>query len=561
MVIDLRSRKALLLTLLASLAMAVFARSNAASAQECRRMCLVGEVRDANGCCAPAATPPPEIRCPAGTSWNPTQRACVGRRVCPAGSHPVGGLCVADAVACPPGTRREDGACVSEITCPPQARLEGNRCVTDVTCPTGTTLTNGTCVSQDVTCPAGTTRQEGIGCVAPPACPPNAQFVAGRGCVGAVTCPMMTHLEADACVPDHVCLDGQQWSEGQCRSVCSAIEHSRWDGERRSCVCEQGFRADGNGCVQHAESAQCPDGSHRENNQCVSDVICPDGFRFEQGRGCIDRVAEDRARQQQEEHAREERFRRNELAREEREAAERRWGRGPGVQLSGGGGYMFFMIPNAYRAYTIAADPNTTLTSFDAAAAWNGPTATGALTFISGDLSLTGSYTFSPSSSWVTGNTPTVCPTTGPLNRMVGERTFCVQLPAMHLAMLDLGQQGVGPRHAWRVGVGLGWEFSGSALAAQLSYRSTFRIAAGFFVAVDIRLLGMIRFVTEEFTSHLARRLNELTGVPNGWSASESLPELNASMMPTGNTNKTDFGAPGVGGGVNGTVLLGYSFQ
>lgn len=518
-------------------------------------MCLVGEVRDANGCCGAAAAAAPEIRCPAGTTWNATQRACIGRRVCPVGSHPSAGQCIADAVACPPGTRREEGACISEITCPPGARLQGNRCVTDVTCPPATTLTNGQCVSQDVTCPAGTTRQEGLGCVAPPACPPNSQLVEGRGCVGAITCPAMTHLEGDACVPDHVCLDGQQWTEGECRSVCLSIEHSRWDGERRSCVCEEAFIAEGSGCVARPPAQQCPEGAHRENNQCVSDVICPDGFRFEQNRGCLDQSAEREAARQRDERAREERFRRSELAREERENVERRWSRGPGAQLWGGGGYQFIYMPNAWRAITFTPGPDAPTASNDAAAVWNGPVVTGGATFISGDLSLSGSYTYAPGSVWQSGAASAPCPSVAnPTDRSTGGSGFCVSSSAMHLAMLDLGQQGVGPRHAWRFGFGLGYEFSGASFAGQFSYRSTIRIAAGFFVAIEARLLGMLRFAPSGIVESPAFENSELLSVPAGWLHDRSAP--NGAMV-----NEIKRGSPGVGGGGNIAVLLGYSFH
>ena len=140
---------------------------------------------------------------------------------------------------------RRDGQCVSQITCPAGSRLENNRCVSDVTCPTGTTYTNGACVSQDVTCPAGTTRRPEGGCVATPTCPANTQYVEGRGCLAPITCPPLSHLDGERCVPDHVCVEGEQYIDGRCQSVCASIAHSRWDGERRSCVCDEGFRAQG----------------------------------------------------------------------------------------------------------------------------------------------------------------------------------------------------------------------------------------------------------------------------------------------------------------------------
>jgi hypothetical protein len=288
-------------------------------------------------------------------------------------------------------------------------------------------------------------------------------------------------------------------------------------------------------------------------------VICPDGFRFELNRGCIDQNAEREAARQREEHLREERFRRSELAREEREIAERRWAHGPGVQVWAGGGYQFFYMPNAYRAVTVnMASPNAVTHSTDGAAVWNGGIVTAGATFISGDLSLMGLYTFAPGSAWQTGaadpNRP--CPTPDRTMTTLSVDGFCVESSPMHLVMLDLGQQGVGPRHAWRVGVGVGYEIVGGSLASHFSYRSTIRIAAGFFVAIEARLLGMIRFAPETVVDRMALRRSELSGVPAGWSVTSDL--INPATM---STNKIELGTPGLGGGGNVSLLLGYSFH
>lgn len=528
-----------------------------ALAQECRRMCLVGEVRDANGCCGPAATAPPTVRCPAGTSWNESQRACVGRRVCPSGSHPEGSRCVADAVACPPGTDRRDGQCVLQISCPTGSRLEGSRCVSDVTCPAGTTLTNGACVSQDVTCPSGTTRRPEGGCVATPTCPAGTQFVEGRGCVAPLVCPPLTHVDGDHCAPDHVCVEGEQWIDGACRSVCASITHSRWDGERRSCVCNEGFRAEAGQCT--AVSARCPEGSHTEGSQCVADVVCPDGYRYQAGRGCIDPLAEARAAAERIAGQREDAARREQLRREEEERRVTRWGRGPGVQLSAGGGFQFVYMPNAY-----AAGPPTSPTAVEARstaqAAWLNGVVTGTASVIVNDFSLSVAYTWGPGSTWQTPSPsgfgvadsrpcPNPSQATSSARRMDGG--WCVQTVPMHVLMLDVGQQGVGPRHAWRIGLGAGWEFGSGALASQLSYRSTIKLVAGLFLAVDVRALFFVRLLENNVTQMNSVISREVLQTPAGFDRDVELPGL----------ARVQAGTPPVGVGGALTLSLGYSIH
>jgi hypothetical protein len=531
-----------------------------ASAQECRRTCLVGEVRDANGCCGAAQAPPPTVRCPAGTTWNEQQRACIGRRVCPSGSHPEGSRCVADAVACPPGTERRDGQCMSQITCPEGSRLDGNRCVTDVTCPSGTVLTNGACVSQDVTCPAGTTRRPEGGCVATPTCPPNTQFVEGRGCVAPLVCPPLHHVDGDHCAPDHVCVEGEQWIEGQCRSVCSAITHSRWDGERRSCVCDAGFRAESGQCVASVvQTNRCPEGSHVEGASCVADVVCPDGYRYQANRGCIDPTLEARVAAERATQAEEERLRRAQLAREEAERRATRWGHGPGVQLSAGGGYQFVYFPNAYVAGFAMTTTDSNRAIHTGQAAYNNGVVSGAATLIAGDLSLSAIYTYGSGNTWASGHTtdPRPCPDpsqmTGSVTR--SDAGWCITTAPMHLAVLDVGQQGVSDRHAWRVGLGVGWEFSGGALATQLSYRSTIRLVAGLFVAIDVRGLFLLRLLTNDPAAAGSLGNREVSQVPSGW-------DRQMSTMPMGGGINTVVAAsPPFGIGGQAVVSLGYSIH
>jgi hypothetical protein len=521
-------------------------------------MCLVGEVRDNNGCCGPAATAPPSVRCPAGTTWNESQRACIGRRVCPSGSHPEGSRCVADAVACPPGTQRVDGQCLSQITCPAGSRLDGSRCVSDVTCPQGTTLTNGACVSNDVTCPAGTTRRPEGGCVATPTCPQGTQFVEGRGCVAPLVCPPLTHADGERCVPDHVCVEGEQWIDGACRSVCASITHSRWDGERRSCVCNEGFRAEAGQCAA-AAAERCAEGSHAEGGHCVADVVCPDGYRYQAGRGCIDPAAEARAAAERIARQREDRARLEQERRDEEERRATRWGRGPGVQLSAGGGYQFVYMPNAYVAGrptgpSSLADPST------AQAAWSNGIVTGAASLILGDLSLALAYTWGPGSPWPTrspegvGTTdtrpcPTSDPPTSPITRTDGG--WCVVTAPMHLLMLDVGQQGVGPRHAWRIGLGAGWDFGGGALASQLSYRSTIKIVAGLFVAIDVRGLFLVRLLENNVTQMNSLIGREVLQTPMGFNRDVEVPGV----------SRVQASSPPVGVGGAFTVSLGYSIH
>lgn len=541
-----------------------------AVAQECRRTCLVGEVRDHNGCCVPASVEPPTVRCPAGTVWNEQQRVCIGRRVCPAGSHPEGNRCIADAVACPDGTERRDGRCVLPISCPAGSRLEGSRCVSDMTCPAGTVLTNGSCVSQDVICPAGTTRRPEGGCIAPPTCPPNTNFVEGLGCVAPLVCPSLYHVEGDQCVADHVCPDGEQWTDGQCRSVCARIAHSHWESERRSCVCDEGFRAEAGQCVERqtqAGTAQCPEGSHAEGNRCVADVICPEGFRFQANRGCVDPVMEARVAAERAAQLEQERLRREQLAREEHERRITRWGKGPGVQFAIGGGYQFVYFPSAYVAthsFDVSTPTGTrteTVTDSTGAAAYNNGIVTGTVTLISGDLSLSGMYTWGPGSAWAsnTSSASPSCP--DPMQTMSwvarADGGWCITTTPMHLAMLDVGSQGVSERHAWRVGLGVGWEFASGALASQLSYRSTIRIVAGLFVAIDVRGLFMLRLLPNDprMDDSLARR--EISQVPSGWNRDMSVP----SMSNMSHTNHLVAANPPWGFGAQGTVSIGYSIH
>ncbi|MFO0558293.1 MAG: hypothetical protein U0269_09750 [Polyangiales bacterium] len=541
-----------------------------AAAQECRRTCLVGEVRDGNGCCGPAAVAPPTVRCPAGTVWNEQQRACIGRRVCPSGSHPEGSRCVADAVACPDGTQRRDGQCVSQITCPAGSRLDGARCVSDVTCPTGTVLTNGSCVSQDVTCPAGTTRRPEGGCIATPTCPPNTNFVEGRGCVAPLVCPSMHHVDGDHCVADHVCVDGEQWIDGQCRSVCTSIANSRWDGEHRSCVCNEGFRAEAGQCVARqaqAAAAQCPEGSHTEGNRCVADVVCPEGFRYQANRGCFDPALDARISAERAAQLEEERLRREQLAREENERRITRWAKGPGVQLAVGGGYQFIYFPNAYVAnhsFNVSTPTGTrvdTLPDSTGSAAYNNGIVTGAVTLVTGDLSLSAIYTWGPGSSWAsnTNGAGPACPDPTQTTAWVArpDNGWCITTPSMHLAMLDVGSQGVTERHAWRVGLGVGWEFGAGALATQISYRSTIRIVAGLYVAIDIHGLFMLRLLPNNPTLADSLARSEVSQVPNGWNRDMSVP----SMTTMGHTNNLVAASPPWGLGAQGTVSIGYSIH
>lgn len=502
------------------------------------------------------------MRCPAGTTWNESQRACIGRRVCPSGSHPEGARCVADAVACPSGTERRDGQCISQITCPTGSRLDNGRCISDVTCPAGTTLTDGACVSQDVTCPAGTTRRPEGGCMATPTCPANTQFVEGRGCVAPLVCPALHHVDGERCVADHVCVDGEQWIEGQCRSVCTSIEHSRWDGERRSCVCNEGFRAEGGRCsaAPAASAARCADGTHAEGNSCVADVVCPDGYRFQRGRGCINPELEARVAAERASQLEEERLRREQLAREENERRVTRWGHGPGVQLSAGGGYQFIYLPNAYvatRSMTVTNPDGTTsvqnTTVSTAQAVYNNAVVSGAVTLITGDLSLSAIYTYGPGSPWATNNTsgePCPDPAQTDATRTRMDAGWCVRTADMHAAVLDVGQQGVSDRHAWRVGLGVGWEFSSGSLLTQLGYRSTIRLVAGLFVAIDVRGVFMLRLVPNNPQEASSLGARELAQVPMGF-------DRTMSTM----AGAVGAASPPYGVGGQALVSLGYSIH
>lgn len=562
-------------SLLATLALG----ANASAQQECRRTCMVGEVRNEQGCCSAAPQTTPEVQCPSGTTWNAGQRACVGRRTCPSGSHSSGGSCVIDAVACPVGSTRTEGQCISQRTCPPGARLESDRCVSDVTCPTGTTFTNGSCLSQDVRCPEGTTRREGVGCVAPPTCPEGAQYTEGRGCVGAVTCPALTHLEGQACVPDHVCLDGEQWLEGRCQAVCNAIAHSRWDGERRACVCVEGHVAEGGACVFRTDP--CPSGAHTEAGHCVADVVCPERYTFEPGRGCIDPTAERRARDERELAAREERERLENIAREERERAARRWSTGPGVQIFAGGGYQFVYMPNAYRAVARRENAGPTgeargsfLSGGDGAAVWNGPVATGGLTGIFGDFAIHATYSYAPGSAWSSGS-PSSVPCTNAAAATPTElstASWCIVSSPMHLAMLDVGQQSAGPRHTLRFGLGFGWEFASGSFATQINYRSSIRIVGGLFVAIEAHLMGMVRLLNGG--QNPALRESEVVQTPTGYTGvlrsvgrdgmafRDRDPRITDPMDPNATVNTThqvEGGTPPLGGGGSLQLFLGYS--
>jgi hypothetical protein len=127
----------------------------------------------------------------------------------------------------------------------------------------------------------------------------------------------------------------------------------------------------------------------------------------------------------------------------------------------------------------------------------------------------------------------------------------------MHLAMLDVGSQGVSERHAWRVGLGVGWEFASGALASQLSYRSTIRIVAGLFVAIDVRGLFMLRLLPNDprMDDSLVRR--EISQVPSGWNRDMSVP----SMSNMSHTNHLVAANPPWGFGAQGTVSIGYSIH
>jgi hypothetical protein len=367
----------------------------------------------------------------------------------------------------------------------------------------------------------------------------------------------MTHVEGDRCVPDHVCVDGEQWIDGACRSVCASIANSRWDGERRSCVCTEGYRAEGGRCA--AVSRQCPEGTRSEGNQCVAEIVCPEGYRYQAQRGCIDPVAEARAAQEREAQLADERARREQIAREEEERRVLRWGRGPGVQFSAGGGYQFMYMPNAYIAGTPSGTNSLEVTS-TGAAAWSNGVVTAAATLIAGDLSLSALYTWGPGSVWQTPSpagfgTPDArpCPDPSQPPATAVQRTdgaWCIASAAMHTAMLDVGQQGVGPRHTWRIGLGVGWEFAGGALASHISYRSTIKLVAGLFVALDVRAQFMLRLLENSATQPGSLIRREVLQTPVGFE--RDMATMSARLVAA---------SPPVALGGAFTVSLGYSIH
>ncbi len=561
-----RGAPAALAALAALLAGVGFARVG--RAQECRRTCLVEETRDAQGCCVPPQTGGTGVRCPAGTSWSETQHACVGRRVCPSGSHADGARCVADAVGCPAGAERREGRCVLQITCPPGSERVRDRCVAPVTCPQGTTLVEGACVSREASCPAGTSRRPDGGCAAMPVCPGETRFIEGRGCLAPLVCPPLSHVQGEQCVPDHACPDGEQFVDGRCQSVCASIGNARWDGARRACVCNDGFLANEGRCQPTSVAAnvmQCPAGTRADGAQCVAEVSCPTGFAYVAGRGCVDLVLERRLTDERGRELAEERARRARFEADERHRIATRWGRGPGVQLSAGGGYQFFYMPNAYRAIVRDRSGSGAMLASTGAAVWNGGILSAGASLIFGDLSLTASYAWAPGSAWASGEGPGRGRPAGPacpdptlaqgasLERM--DDGWCVTSAPMHLAMLDVGQQGVGPRHAWRVGVGAGWEFSAGALATQVSYRSTVRLVAGLFVAIEARVLGMVRLLPFDIAARDALQRAEVSQTPRGFTRDGRGDPL--AMRTT--DPFVEHGAPGAGVGGAALVSLGYA--
>ncbi len=480
---------------------------------------------------------------------------------------------MADVVGCPAGAERREGRCVLRITCPAGSERVQDRCVAPITCPAGTSLVEGACVSREATCPAGTVRRGDGVCVASPVCPGETRYVEGRGCLAPLVCPALMHAQGDQCVPDHVCPDGEQFVEGRCQSVCAQIGRARWDGGRRACVCDEGFRAEGGRCepasAGEPSAPRCAAGTRTEGDHCVAEVSCPTGFAYVAARGCVDlvlerRLVDERARELAEERARRERF-----AQEEQVRVATRWGRGPGVQLSAGGGYQFFYMPNAYQAVIRERTGSGAMVSSTGAAVWNGAIVSAGATLIFGDLSLTASYAWAPGTSWASGDGPRRGGPPGPppgppcpdariaqgasIERM--DDSWCVTSLPMHLAMLDVGQQGVGPRHAWRVGVGAGWEFSSGAVATQVSYRSSIRIVAGLFVAIEARALGMVRLLPFDTATRDAIRGAEVSQTPRGFTRDgRSDPMAMRAADPL-----VEQGMPGAGVGGAALVSLGYT--
>jgi hypothetical protein len=295
--------------------------------------------------------------------------------------------------------------------------------------------------------------------------------------------------------------------------------------------------------------------------------VCPEGFRYQANRGCFDRAVDARISAERAAQLEEERLRREQLAREENERRITRWAKGPGVQFAVGGGYQFIYFPNAYVAnhsFNVATPMGTrvdTLADSTGSAAYNNGIVSGAVTLITGDLSLSAIYTWGPGSAWAsnTNGAGPACPDPTQTSAWVArpDNGWCITTAAMHLAMLDVGSQGVSERHAWRVGLGVGWEFGAGALATQLSYRSTIRIVAGLFVAIDIHGIFMLRLLPNNPTLADSLARSEVSQVPNGWNRDMSVP----SMTTMGHTNNLVAASPPWGIGAQGTVSIGYSIH
>jgi hypothetical protein len=193
---------------------------------------------------------------------------------------------------------------------------------------------------------------------------------------------------------------------------------------------------------------------------------------------------------------------------------------------------------------------NTTVST--AQGAYNNAVVSGAVTLITGDLSLSAIYTYGPGSSWATNNTSgEPCPNPGQTatsTRM--DAGWCVRTTDMHAAVLDVGQQGVGERHAWRVGLGVGWEFASGSLLTQLGYRSTIRLVAGLFVAIDVRGMFLLRLVPNNPQEASSLGARELAQVPMGFDR--------ASTTMAGAVGAA---SPPYGFGGQALVSLGYSIH
>lgn len=305
-----------------------------------------------------------------------------------------------------------------------------------------------------------------------PLCPSGTRFVEGRGCLGDVVCPAGSHSVENRCVPDHVCLEGQQWVEGrECVSVCESHPNTQWDSTSRACVCVHGFTARANRCEP---ADRCASGFHMESGHCEVDIVCPAGYRPVRGVGCINPQLDEDRRIEQQARARADA---DEQSRQTREQL-RRWTWGPAFQIWAGGGVYSLFLPDIYLGRDTRGMTPLTARSW---AVWLSGAPIVGFSFSSEGLLLGASYYPLISS-----------------RPLVDGWRWPGASPVLHVISGEIGFQGPDAVHTPRVVLFAGGALGGGSnlFTAGAAYRSLFRIWRGLFVGFEVRGTWAILFAS-----------------------------------------------------------------